>query len=953
MFRPKTTKMKIWRLYKKPLWMGTCHIIICVNRRRSLVPTSYLNLFLMLGFKDVSMLSWNIWGALNKTAQRHLMDLIRRHSPTFLIIMETHGAFEKTISFWNKAGYNKVAIVDARGQSGGLWILKHNSSTIITSVEDIFHDTVTLKVSVGNDSWLLTGMYASPIYTKRLELWQHLISLNANFVGPWMVIGDFNEIILPNEQKGGNFSQNRADALLRVVEECQFVDIATTGNKYTWARNCMGQRRIFKKLDRGIANLPWQLAFPEAYVEVLCRLHSDHHPLLLRCGQLPQRRGPRPFRFEAAWITHPEYQNVVQTAWSQTTPCPIAGLNQVKTDSLIFNSNVFGNIRHQKHILEKRIKGIQLSLERVDSARLVYLEHDLQLQYDRILAQEELLWYQKSRDKWIKLGDRNTKFFHATTVIRRKRNKIHGLHLPCGMWCTDDNILKDEAQKFFKNLFGADPLSRNSNPTNENVTSPKLSEEAVECLSKTVTREEYWHIVGEDVYNLVCQAFASGTFNSCIGETLIALIPKVDYPQNFKEFRPISLCNTIYKLITKVLVNRLRPYLDQIIGPYQSSFLPGRGTCDNAIVLQEVIHSMKKSKKKKGDVVYKIDLEKAYDHVNWEFLRSCLIQFGFPPITITLIMHCVSASSLSLIWNGQRLPSFSPTRGLRQGDPLSPYLFVICMESLSHAILQAVDNNAWKPVSISRNGPGLSHLFFADDVLLFSKATVSQATVIEGILTKFANLSGLRVNIQKSRAFFSATTRQNKIDSIVSITGIQNTNSLEKYLGFPIIHGRLCKRDYDFFIDKIQHRLASWKNKLLNKAGRLALVQSVLTSIPTYYMQLNWLPSSICDYMDRISRKFLWRGTNDRGIHLVGWEKIAQPKKNGGLGIRSARESNTAMLGKLVWDIHSKKDKLQETLCAVAMNIDWEMVLLPSGMSTGRIMEDCVIKFCMLTFMTS
>jgi hypothetical protein len=239
----------------------------------------------MLGFKDVLMLSWNIRGTLNKTALRHLLG---RYSPTFLIVMETHGVFEKTISFWNKAGYSKVAIVEARGQSGGLWFLKQNSGNVITFVEDIFHDTITLKVSVGNDSWLLTGMYASPIYTKRLKLWQHLISLNASFDGPWMIIDDFNEIILPSDQRGGNFSQNKENVLLRVMDDCHFVDIATTGNKYTWARNCVGQRRIFKKLDRGIANLPWQLAFPEAYVEVLRRLHSDHHPLLLRCGNCPK-----------------------------------------------------------------------------------------------------------------------------------------------------------------------------------------------------------------------------------------------------------------------------------------------------------------------------------------------------------------------------------------------------------------------------------------------------------------------------------------------------------------------------------------------------------------------------------------------------------------------------------------------------------------------------------------
>lgn len=120
---------------------------------------------------------------------------------------------------------------------------------------------------------------------------------------------------------------------------------------------------------------------------------------------------------------------------------------------------------------------------------------------------------------------------------------------------------------------------------------------------------------------------------------------------------------------------------------------------------------MHKSKKKKGSVAYKIDLEKAYDHVSWDFLEKCLLDFGFPRITVKLIMHCVTSSMLSLIWNGKRLQSFQPTRGLRQGDPLSPYLFVPCMEMLSLVISEAVSDNKWEPIQISRNGPVVSHLY--------------------------------------------------------------------------------------------------------------------------------------------------------------------------------------------------------------------------------------------------
>lgn len=209
--------------------------------------------------------------------------------------------------------------------------------------------------------------------------------------------------------------------------------------------------------------------------------------------------------------------------------------------------------------------------------------------------------------------------------------------------------------------------------------------------------KQYWSIVGNDIWKMVNDAFSSGRIDPSLSDTLVALIPKVDNPRTFKEFRPISLCNTIYKILTKVLVHIIRPILCNLIGPFQSSFLPGRGTSNNAIVLQEIVYAVKKSKKKKGEVAYKIDLEKAYDHVDWAFLRGTLSDFGFPPLITNLIMSCVTTSSLSILWNGKRLPTFSPTRGPRQGDPLSPYLFVMCMEKLSLAIQSEVTKGNGSP----------------------------------------------------------------------------------------------------------------------------------------------------------------------------------------------------------------------------------------------------------------
>jgi hypothetical protein len=168
----------------------------------------------------------------------------------------------------------------------------------------------------------------------------------------------------------------------------------------------------------------------------------------------------------------------------------------------------------------------------------------------------------------------------------------------------------------------------------------------------------------------------------------------------------------------------------------------------------------------------------------------------------------------------------------------------------------------------------------------------------------------LKINISKSRAYYSSGTPHGKITSLTSISGIQSTNSLGKYLGFPMLQGRPKKSDFNFIIEKMQTRLSAWKSRLLNRAGRLTLASSVLSSIPTYYMQINWLPQNICDSIDQTTRNFLWKGSNNKGIHLVNWKKVTSPKSVGGLGIRTARNANTSLLGKLVWDMVQSTDKL-------------------------------------------
>nr|KYP72926.1 LINE-1 reverse transcriptase isogeny [Cajanus cajan] len=190
-----------------------------------------------------------------------------------------------------------------------------------------------------------------------------------------------------------------------------------------------------------------------------------------------------------------------------------------------------------------------------------------------------------------------------------------------------------------------------------------------------------------------------------------------------------------------------------------------------------------------GSLTLKIDLEKAYDRVRWDFLESTLVQFGFPSITTQLIMWGLKNSSISLLWNGSKLSSFVPSCGLRQGDPLSPYLFVFCMERLTLRISELLQEGHWKPIQLSPGGFSLSHLFFADDILLFCQASEDQARLVASILEELSRSSGLRVNLSKSKFVSSRRVSQRRIDILEGWLGIGHTARIGKYLGVPMTHG--------------------------------------------------------------------------------------------------------------------------------------------------------------------
>ncbi|XP_072059052.1 uncharacterized protein [Arachis hypogaea] len=287
--------------------------------------------------------------------------------------------------------------------------------------------------------------------------------------------------------------------------------------------------------------------------------------------------------------------------------------------------------------------------------------------------------------------------------------------------------------------------------------------------------------------------------------------------------RPISLGNVSYKVIIKILARRLRSVMEKLVRPTQCSFVLGRQSSDNIIITQEVIHSMRNKKGRKGWMAIKIDLEKAYDILKWNFIEDTLSDIGLPSQFISTIYSCISSARMRVLWNGEALDEFSPSRSIQQGDPISPYIFVLCMERLSQLISAAVEHGFWKPIKLNRESPDLSHLCFADDLILFAEATMDQANDIKRVLKAFCNSSGQRVSNDKTRVFFSRNVGNHVRSQISSTLQFSRTGDLGKYFGVPLIHSKVSKIIYSDIINKMNLRLNSWKASSLSLAGRATL----------------------------------------------------------------------------------------------------------------------------------
>ncbi|PNX84361.1 ribonuclease H [Trifolium pratense] len=328
--------------------------------------------------------------------------------------------------------------------------------------------------------------------------------------------------------------------------------------------------------------------------------------------------------------------------------------------------------------------------------------------------------------------------------------------------------------------------------------------------------QKSWDHVGETVCTFVENVWKDPSNIVEVNQTDICLIPKIPHPEHVKQFRPISLCNTSYKIVTKVIVERLKDCISKLISPFQTGFVPGRNIDENIIVAKEIVHTMNRMKGKKGAFAIKVDLAKAYDKLSWEFIWRVLMEIKFPEALINVIMHAVTIVMTNVKWNGAKSTYFKPQRGIRQGDPISPYLFVLCMDKLSHLILHAVSEGKWHGIKAGRNGPIVSHVMFTDNLMLFGEARERKMHCVINIMDQFCHMSGQEVSKDKTSLIFSKNVERGMRMKLLRISKFKETSEFGRYLGVTLI-GRAPKRaDFQYIIDQVNTKLSAWKASQLS-----------------------------------------------------------------------------------------------------------------------------------------
>ncbi|XP_026396377.1 uncharacterized protein LOC113291010 [Papaver somniferum] len=541
-------------------------------------------------------------------------------------------------------------------------------------------------------------------------------------------------------------------------------------------------------------------------------------------------------------------------------------MSRTRKELSLWNKEHFGDINNKVNNLQKELNQLQeIPQSSNTEGEIIRVNNDLN-KWHKIKSE---FYQQKERDQFIKYMDTNNKFFHTKVNKRRVRNNIDVIQDHNNNWLQTRDQIAQHLTHHFK------IISTTNNPViddnfysiipsiitaEQNVTLTRIP--SSEDIFSTLKSMENWSSSGQEGF-------------------------QADFYKSLWETVGEDVCNV-------------------------AAYVSGRLISDNTVLAQEIIHSMKK---KSGDnrwMAPKLDMSKAFDRLECPFFIEVLSYFGFNDDFCDLVQQCINITQLSVMLNGSPCEAFTPTRGIMQGDPLSPYLFILAMEFLSGQLIEAQQDSRIKGIKVVSLAPAINHLLFADDCLIFTQDNVTTVNNLLELLQHFSSQSGQVITFEKSAVYFIQKTKPEVANTIKQILGVKSMNSKEKYLGSPLIIGHSKQESFKSIKEIFERKFNTWSSISLSQAGRGTMIKHVLNAVPIYQMGTFKLPSNLLRQLTAIERKFFGGHHSSKGHNPTTWMSICRPTEMGGLAFRDLEKLNLALLTKLPWRICSESDTLMD-----------------------------------------
>ncbi|XP_050232935.1 uncharacterized protein LOC126681437 [Mercurialis annua] len=785
--------------------------------------------------------------------------------------------------------------------------------------------------------------YASNCPMHRATLWHELLpELNTDLF--CILVGDFNEILDPSERHNCSSFSSSMLAFSEFISASSLVESCLHGRFYTWHNSIS-----CSKIDRCFLSPRVFSLWPNSDLKALPRCYSDHVPLLFN-SDAPINWGPKPFKSINAWWSHKDFSPFIAESWaniSRRLPSSnlVIKLRELRSVIKTWNREIFGDMNSKLLDTQLKISELESSadfqdLNDEDGARLSTLYSEFHL----ISKNLDSLWHQKSRLNWHSHGDKNSKYFHAMASKHSNSNAISEVLIDETCYNSAPAI-KHQVYSFYRQLF-----SRSAEISYSLASLPirQLLHSQAAALSIPFSEEEIyatllgcddnkapgpdgfnyffykkaWKSIKGDLISLFQQFYTFANFPVGLNTAFLVLIPKFRGASDIKDFRPISLINGVFKLISKVLANRLSTILPMVISANQFGFIKGRSIHDCHMIATEIIHLIKKRREKA--FLIKLDFRKAFDTISWQFIIQTLRRMNFDSKWISWITSFFDSAQLSVLLNGCPTENFFMGRGVRQGDPISPMLFVLAVENLRAIFSKAFNLGLLSGIHIDGIQEPVSILQFADDTLLFVPNDLNMISNLLRILRCFELISGLKINYQQS-SIIGINVDHLSLSRASEILMCRIEELPITYLGMPLSERAIGAKSWDPVVSNFSSKLSTWRGNLLSPAGRLVLVKSVLSSLPVYYFSSLRIPQSVVIHLERIMRRFLWNGRTDmQGFSKVAWVDVCVPTSLGGLNITPLRIKNQFLLLKWLWKLlNSDRNSLWLNIVSCSSEISY------------------------------